>query len=290
MFEDPWYSFLESLSKGAPQESKLSRISSCSSLDTLMIEDLEKFTESNSSNQMEQDRMNCANCIFEGEQVLLVDEIKLADAKEGTYTAFDPKIEHLRNDNKKVKEFNPIDHTYYDFSSVIDQSLTPRSLVYGQTLVSSLNGETISKENSIVVPPREDMKNIATFPIKLMDLLSITSATDAITWLPHGRAFLILNEKRLEQIMPMVFNSTKSKSFYRQLNLWGFKRISRGPDAGSYYHQLFLRGKPNLALRMPLVKIKGTGRRLACNVSGLKAIYLLIILCKIPHLYHNFIA
>lgn len=35
-------------------------------------------------------------------------------------------------------------------------------------------------------------------------------------------------------------------SFARQVQLWGFKRVSKGPDKGSYFHNLFLKGHPEL--------------------------------------------
>jgi hypothetical protein len=49
---------------------------------------------------------------------------------------------------------------------------------------------------------------------------------------------------------------------FRQLNLYGFLRITSGPDAGGYYHELFLKGKPNLALHMRRVGVpQGEDRR-----------------------------
>ena len=61
------------------------------------------------------------------------------------------------------------------------------------------------------------------------------------------------------QVLPRFFKQTKYLSFTRQLNLWGFKRITRGIDAGAYYHELFLPGRTNLSMRMKRQKIKGTG-------------------------------
>jgi hypothetical protein len=46
-----------------------------------------------------------------------------------------------------------------------------------------------------------------------------------------------------------------------RLNLYGFRRLTQGQDAGAYYHELFLRGRPQLSLRMQRQKVKGTGHK-----------------------------
>lgn len=43
--------------------------------------------------------------------------------------------------------------------------------------------------------------------------------------------------------------------------LSGFNRSTRGSDQGSYYHDLFLRGKPSLATRLFRQKVKGSGHK-----------------------------
>jgi hypothetical protein len=84
--------------------------------------------------------------------------------------------------------------------------------------------------------------------------------------MPHGRAFLVRRPKSFaSDVLPRYFRQTKFLSFTRQLNLWGFKRITRGPDAGAYYHELFLRGRPYMANMMKRQKIKGTGMKLTPN-------------------------
>ena len=57
--------------------------------------------------------------------------------------------------------------------------------------------------------------------------------------------------------MSEFFNPTKFSSFKRQLNLYDFKRITHGADSGAYYHEMFLRSKPVLAMKMSRRKIKG---------------------------------
>jgi HSF-type DNA-binding len=57
------------------------------------------------------------------------------------------------------------------------------------------------------------------------------------------------------------FRQTKYASFQRQLNLYGFTRITKGRDANAYYQKYFLRGQYELTLRIPRTAIKGTGTR-----------------------------
>ena len=57
--------------------------------------------------------------------------------------------------------------------------------------------------------------------------------------------------------MPLYFNQTKLTSFQRQLNLYGFRRITTGKDRGGYYHELFLRHKLFLCQRISRVRVKG---------------------------------
>eukprot|EP00428_Durinskia_dybowskii_P048788 CAMPEP_0170343570 /NCGR_PEP_ID=MMETSP0116_2-20130129/72961_1 /TAXON_ID=400756 /ORGANISM="Durinskia baltica, Strain CSIRO CS-38" /LENGTH=261 /DNA_ID=CAMNT_0010597225 /DNA_START=156 /DNA_END=938 /DNA_ORIENTATION=- len=100
------------------------------------------------------------------------------------------------------------------------------------------------------------------FPWKLHDMLdamALEGSHSVVTWQPHGRAFMVHKPKDfVEKIMPKYFNQTKYASFQRQLNLYGFSRLSHGKDKGAYYHMCFVRGQRNLCRNMVRQKIKGT--------------------------------
>ncbi|KAL7540922.1 hypothetical protein ACHAXR_010478 [Thalassiosira sp. AJA248-18] len=102
------------------------------------------------------------------------------------------------------------------------------------------------------------------FPTKLYAMLELAdvqgygSSSNAVAWLPHGRAFRVLDEKIfVESIVPVFFKQTKIRSFYRQLNLWGFKRLSMGCDAGAWYNEFFVRGSQSEIKKMVRIKVKG---------------------------------
>ena len=108
------------------------------------------------------------------------------------------------------------------------------------------------------------------FPDKLMDMLDKESVQhpDIISWCSHGRAFIVRQPKVFSSdIMGEYFKQTRFTSFQRQLNLYGFRRITQGPDASAYYHELFLRGRPQLCMRMQRQKVKGTGHKQPTDIS-----------------------
>ena len=50
----------------------------------------------------------------------------------------------------------------------------------------------------------------------------------------------------MKDVVPHFFSFSKYASFTRQITGWNFNRKGTGPDRGSYYHELFLRGRPHL--------------------------------------------
>eukprot|EP00581_Thalassiosira_minuscula_P006730 CAMPEP_0183704728 /NCGR_PEP_ID=MMETSP0737-20130205/2013_1 /TAXON_ID=385413 /ORGANISM="Thalassiosira miniscula, Strain CCMP1093" /LENGTH=514 /DNA_ID=CAMNT_0025931709 /DNA_START=146 /DNA_END=1690 /DNA_ORIENTATION=+ len=88
-------------------------------------------------------------------------------------------------------------------------------------------------------------------PSKLSAMLSDPDLASVITWMPHGRSWKILNRELFASFaLPRYFGHSNHASFVRIVNAWGFRRVTKGTDRDSYYHELFLRGKPRLHERM----------------------------------------
>lgn len=168
-----------------------------------------------------------------------------------------------------------VNHSYVDFSLVpatVDESQCIRGdplhalLSSQQTDLNSSESTVLLERNRIELapPPYSDHSTSITFPEKLMDILSRGDETaDILSWQSHGRSFKVRDNERILRF----FRQTKYSSFTRQLNLWGYRRITHGEDAGSYYHEYFLRGRSHLLRRMRRTKSKGTGRKLRTNPS-----------------------
>jgi len=101
---------------------------------------------------------------------------------------------------------------------------------------------------------------IEPFPEKLHRLLREVEAagrSDVISFIAGGRAFAIHNsDSFFKDIVPLYFRITKLSSFKRQLNLYGFELINAGPARGGYFHELFVKDRPELCRRMRRVAVK----------------------------------
>ncbi len=104
------------------------------------------------------------------------------------------------------------------------------------------------------------------FPVKLhimLQQIEDDGLAHIVSWQPHGRCFVVHEPKQfVKQVMPHYFKQTKIASFQRQLNLYGFSRLTGGLDKGGYYHELLLRSNRSLAYDIHRIRIKGTGVRL----------------------------
>ncbi|KAL7567252.1 hypothetical protein ACA910_016719 [Epithemia clementina (nom. ined.)] len=90
------------------------------------------------------------------------------------------------------------------------------------------------------------------FPVLLHAMLTKAETdgySDACCWEPHGRAFSVHNrDKFVKEVLPLYFGQTHFSSFQRQLNLYGFDRVSlhSSMSPGAYYHTMFLRTRQDL--------------------------------------------
>lgn len=166
-----------------------------------------------------------------------------------------------------------VDHTYTDYAIIskeVDVKLLEEESPELPEPSSEKESEVREKLKGMSCtygPMRKNAGGVTQpFPGKLMEVLNRSDLAEIIEWMPHGRAFLVKQPKTFaSQVLPRFFKQSKYLSFTRQLNLWGFKRITRGKDMGAYYHEIFLRGRPHLAMRMKRQKIKGTGMKLTPN-------------------------
>uniref|UniRef100_A0A7R9WDE8 HSF-type DNA-binding domain-containing protein n=1 Tax=Pseudictyota dubia TaxID=2749911 RepID=A0A7R9WDE8_9STRA len=156
----------------------------------------------------------------------------------------------------------------------------PRTLVVHKPY-RDWSDELPTPEESRVAPcfsaPRGGCATV--FPARLhavLDLLERERRSPSVaSWRSHGRAFMIHNPEAFVDYWPTAVvrtgcaqgggNNMKYSSFQRQLNLYGFLRISAGTDKGSYYHPMFLRGRFYLAHRIPRLRLKGNRCRAGNN-------------------------
>jgi HSF-type DNA-binding len=121
----------------------------------------------------------------------------------------------------------------------------------------------------------------------MLESVSRSGDSTIVGWLPHGRAFkvrlatrrfiarsltptinltlLLLSkvhdrERFVTEVLPFHFQQSDFLSFQRQLNMYGFLRLTgRGPDKNAYYHNFFLRGKPELSILIPRQQVTLAG-------------------------------
>ena len=85
--------------------------------------------------------------------------------------------------------------------------------------------------------------------MKLHQMLSDPDAEGVIVWLPHGRAWKLVKADQFERVLlPRYFDHGNISSFMRQVNGWDFRRIVKGVDEQSYYHEVSIQLGTNLIL------------------------------------------
>ena len=122
-------------------------------------------------------------------------------------------------------------YKYRDFSEVAEEDFDAQQSQ--PTPISTAFAFRGSLENSI---------RMQKFPVKLYAILARREFQEVITWMPHGRSWKVLKPNLFESyVMPFFFEYCNYHSFNRLVNAWSFRRISSGPDRGSYYHEVSYR-------------------------------------------------
>lgn len=119
-----------------------------------------------------------------------------------------------------------VDHTYHDYSKV------------------AVPEDYIGEKHDI---------HAMSFPEKLHHILSRQLCRSLMWWLPHGRSFMLGDFAQIEDanLLSKYFGNNRVSIFILQLQCHGFKRLTVGPDRGSFYHECMLRGLPHLTRYFP---------------------------------------
>jgi hypothetical protein len=97
---------------------------------------------------------------------------------------------------------------------------------------------------------------VPTFPVKMHAILHNPDLKHIIAWDSHGRSFKIIRPRQFEEhILPKYFEHARMSSFLRQVNGWGFRRLTTGGNCNSYYNEYFLRTMPWLTKLMARPKV-----------------------------------
>jgi hypothetical protein len=101
------------------------------------------------------------------------------------------------------------------------------------------------------------------FPVKVYEMLEDADSNGfahIVSWNHQGTGFMVHKKDLfIHQIVPQYFNQTKYKSFQRQLSLYGFQRITVGPNKGLRHHEKLRRGCHDLVCQMKPVGYKPRG-------------------------------
>ena len=181
---------------------------------------------------------------------------------------------HLQQQQQQLHGPSPYDHNKYGHDPQQNNPLAPMTAIQPLQSQNSPPPPPLTKykqgaayrDFSIHPDPVPDSRRnrggvVIPFPEKLHQMLDYAEKeglSHIVSFFPHGRAFAIHKPSQfVSDIMPKFFKQSRFTSFQRQVNLYGFHRISHGPDSGGYYHELFLKGRPGLSMNMKRTKIKG---------------------------------
>ncbi|CAF4355614.1 unnamed protein product [Rotaria magnacalcarata] len=116
--------------------------------------------------------------------------------------------------------------------------------------------------------------SITAFLAKLWTLVNDSSCNDLIAWDPSGSSFHVFDQARFaREILPRYFKHNNFTSFIRQLNMYGFRKLSTiehgslkiERDDIEFAHSYFIRGQEPL---LELIKRRAPENQQKSNTQG----------------------
>jgi hypothetical protein len=121
---------------------------------------------------------------------------------------------------------------------------------------------------------QSNQNTITAFLAKLWALVNDSSCDDLITWDPSGGSFHVYDQARFSrEILPRYFKHNNFASFIRQLNMYGFRKMStiehgslkNERDDIEFAHPHFIRGQESL---LELIKRRAPENQPKSNMPG----------------------
>lgn len=178
--------------------------------------------------------------------------------------------DEVDNEMSEIKIFlrNLLDDTVDDEAKVASLLSQPAAAVTAAAATASVSPNAVHEDSASFSDEdkeTEEQLSERVFPLKLHKMLENAQRDgidDIVKWVDNGRGFKVYNPDAFtKKVMPMYFDQTKYESFRRQLNLYGFSRVSRGDRRGIYSHPMFVAGN------RPQV-ITGVRRKLPSDVDN----------------------
>jgi len=133
--------------------------------------------------------------------------------------------------------------------------VTDHETTCGQSAASNVNGSSTPSKKGTV-----DRELRQPFPVKVYEMLENAEKkqfSHIVSWNETGTGFMVHDKDHFtKEIVPHYFNLTKYKSFQRQLSLYGFQRVTVGPNKGLRYHEKLRKGELELVRQMKPVGYK----------------------------------
>lgn len=102
---------------------------------------------------------------------------------------------------------------------------------------------------------KEVASSVPVFLLKLVSMLNDSDNHEFVDWTPSGTSFIVKDQVQFSKIvLPKYFKHNKFASFVRQLNMYGFRKITALTQTGmapdrdevEFYHNLFVRNEEHL--------------------------------------------